>query len=483
MVAPFSGDAPQLMFLLADWLQSCAFSDAAQICLSFFFSGDFLGLHHGQLHADAAAAQVVRESAKYRSWLVSCETATTLASWLPLVIVTWFTSPLMLLPCLLLLYLAALLRMDKSPLLPLCHPILLLLPVRFSAFGLRNGQHSAFQFRVLSGILRGLALVALGTMPWWYPWAAYQDFMGFCEYGYGYGSVNGTQDCNGLPAWLQEDCNNDILRAADFLSCQEDSWLFAGSCRLWAASCRLSSNSYVDPMFALLCLVALVHHQPLEKLGFLGFTAAQHMREFYFEQVSEYSLEFAWYIVPCLSFLVSTILQLLPTKNLAQQLQACPVLQGDLPEASAWDRLKVHKLFCLLVVDFVSDLNCMGTFFGESTTSLVSLRSSYLWLSGMQQLRQSGPKVLWEEYQVSLSAGYPTDRFLAFSFTEKSVEAPLSLLLQFYTFPFVTGDLWAVYSFSFSMLLSLYTITDAAYVLIHLDMFDELVKLSLPESE
>ena len=182
-------------------------------------------------------------------------------------------------------------------------------------------------------------------------------------------------------------------------------------------------------------------------------------------------------------WLVSTGLQLLPSINLAQKVRACPALREDLPEPTAWDRLKVHKLFGLLLVDVLSDLNCITTFFWNKHYLFGVFALLVLVASSVQQLRQSGPKVLWAEYKESLSAGYPTDRFLAFSFTEKSVEAPLSLLLQFYTFPFVTGDVWALYTFSFSMLLSLYSITDAAYALFHLDMFDELVKLSLPESE
>ena len=74
----------------------------------------------------------------------------------------------------------------------------------------------------------------------------------------------------------------------------------------------------------------------------------------------------------------------------------------------------------------------------------------------------------------SWSEGCLTDGLRRLTLTEKSVEAPLQLLVQFFSFLYVTSNDYAVISFSVSMLLSLSSVVDAAYTLMELNLLPEL---------
>ena len=93
-----------------------------------------------------------------------------------------------------------------------------------------------------------------------------------------------------------------------------------------------------------------------------------------------------------------------------------------------------------------------------------------LWSVG-QQVAENSLKTMYSEAVASISAGMLSDGFLKLTRSEKSVEAPLSLMLQVYAFPYVSiSSTYAVASFSLSILMSIYTISGAVYKLLYLDL-------------
>lgn len=92
-----------------------------------------------------------------------------------------------------------------------------------------------------------------------------------------------------------------------------------------------------------------------------------------------------------------------------------------------------------------------------------------------QQLSRGAISKLWNATCESLKISQSTDDLEMIMLSEKSVEAPLQLLLQFYAFPFVTSSDVAVFSYICSLLLSLKSVAEAAYWLAELKLHNALV--------
>ena len=141
---------------------------------------------------------------------------------------------------------------------------------------------------------------------------------------------------------------------------------------------------------------------------------------------------------------------------------------------SKWFQAKVAKDIATFCFDILSDLNGIGTFIwtGNFQFACVSFLV-FAWSFG-QQLATGGFRTFRQEAANSWSEGCLTDGLRRLTLTEKSVEAPLQLLIQFFSFLYVTSNDYAVFSFTVSMLLSLFSVVDAAYTLIELDLLREL---------
>eukprot|EP00434_Breviolum_minutum_P007011 symbB.v1.2.006185.t2/scaffold367.1/size382069/18 len=138
-----------------------------------------------------------------------------------------------------------------------------------------------------------------------------------------------------------------------------------------------------------------------------------------------------------------------------------------------WPQAMVAKDIGLFCFDILSDLNGIGTFIYTGNFQFAGFSGLVFALSFGQQLATGGFRTFRQEAANSWSQGCLTDGLRRLTLTEKSVEAPLQLLVQFFSFFYVTSNNYALYSFSGSMLLSLFSVVDAAYMLIELDLLRE----------
>ena len=139
---------------------------------------------------------------------------------------------------------------------------------------------------------------------------------------------------------------------------------------------------------------------------------------------------------------------------------------------------KVAKDIFFFCVDTLSDLNGIGTFIYTGNFQFACVSFLVFALSFGQQLATGGFRTFRQEAANSLSEGCLTDELRRLTLTEKSVEAPLQLLIQLFSFLYVTFSDYAVLSFSVSMLVSLSSVVDAAYMLIELNLLPELQEVS-----
>ena len=139
-----------------------------------------------------------------------------------------------------------------------------------------------------------------------------------------------------------------------------------------------------------------------------------------------------------------------------------------------WPQAKVAKDIGAFCFDILSDLSGIGTFIYTGNFQFAGFSGLVFALSFGQQLATGGFRTFRQEAANSWSEGCLTDGLRRLTLTEKSVEAPLQLLVQFFSFLYVTSNDYAVISFSVSMLLSLSSVVDAAYTLMELNLLPEL---------
>ena len=141
---------------------------------------------------------------------------------------------------------------------------------------------------------------------------------------------------------------------------------------------------------------------------------------------------------------------------------------------SKWSQAKVANDIGFFCIDILSDLNGIAAFIWTGNFQFAGFSVLVFALSFGQQLATGGFRTFCQEAANSLSEGCLTDELRRLTLTEKSVEAPLQLLIQFFSFLYVTFSDYAVLSFSVSMLVSLYSVVDAAYTLMELNLLREL---------
>ena len=126
------------------------------------------------------------------------------------------------------------------------------------------------------------------------------------------------------------------------------------------------------------------------------------------------------------------------------------------------------------IADMVLDLSCMVTFFQARHFMFGCVALAIMLLSLGQQVASHSFRELYSEAAASINAGILSDGFLQMTRTEKSVEAPLALMLQMYAFVYVSSSsTFAIVSFALSIIMSVYTLAAAAYSLLYLNMLEE----------
>ncbi|CAE7443731.1 unnamed protein product [Symbiodinium necroappetens] len=142
-------------------------------------------------------------------------------------------------------------------------------------------------------------------------------------------------------------------------------------------------------------------------------------------------------------------------------------------EPSWKDRKLLDLEVVLLLLDVVSDLNCILQFALASRWGWAAAQSAVFLLSLAFELRAASASSLVGAVWESRKCGYPTDEYLIFVRTEKTIEAPFSLLLQYYATFYVLDPLLFL-SACFSMVLSSFSVAKGAYEQLHLAL-DEAV--------
>ena len=126
-------------------------------------------------------------------------------------------------------------------------------------------------------------------------------------------------------------------------------------------------------------------------------------------------------------------------------------------------------------LDVILDMNGIlqylltGNFMFSAGSAIIFFTSLH------QQVARGGVQKLWNATLESVKLGQSTDDLQKIMLSEKALEAPLQLFLQFYAFPFVTSSRVAVLSFIFSLFLSLKSVAEATYWLAELKLHDALV--------
>eukprot|EP00438_Fugacium_kawagutii_P018122 Skav231585 [mRNA] locus=scaffold232:18702:20661:+ [translate_table: standard] len=140
------------------------------------------------------------------------------------------------------------------------------------------------------------------------------------------------------------------------------------------------------------------------------------------------------------------------------------------PEVGLVQRVVFSLKVMLFYADLLSDFLATSYFFSTGNVIFAILSLVILAWSAWKQCRQG--RNLLAATKESLLKGEATEDLEVIMMTEKSLEAPLQLMLQFYGVYFVTSNSFAVVFFvAFSLPLSMKGTVDAAYDLIELRLF------------
>eukprot|EP00435_Cladocopium_sp_Y103_P050888 s1251_g15.t1 len=153
-------------------------------------------------------------------------------------------------------------------------------------------------------------------------------------------------------------------------------------------------------------------------------------------------------------------------------------LDQDVPlkmkqELEVTSKAKFRFLMIVLLpflLDVLSDINGIMQFIRTGNLWFAAVSTSIFVFSGWQQVRRGALQRVLRASVESFLHGKASDELELILLSEKSVEAPLQLYLSYYSFPFITSSQFAIYSFFFSMGLSVKSLAEAAYFLVELNL-------------
>ena len=143
-------------------------------------------------------------------------------------------------------------------------------------------------------------------------------------------------------------------------------------------------------------------------------------------------------------------------------------------QPSTKDKLALYMDFVLFLLDYFSDWNTLFQLF-QSREYLIGGMQAALIVAPIVLDCYRGKIQLVEVYagfSRSRKKGIPTNKYIMALRSEKAVEAPLSLCLQYYTFLRLHSP-WAFWSMIVSMALSVLSITKFAYTTFELAVNDQ----------
>ncbi|CAE7270866.1 unnamed protein product, partial [Symbiodinium sp. CCMP2456] len=236
----------------------------------------------------------------------------------------------------------------------------------------------------------------------------------------GKGTVDDT--CEQAPPFLLAACQSQEFHGFD--RCMETSpWWFANACIVTGSTCRLFRS---DDRWLQLAS---------DTVG----SAADHV--YYAMAVLPVVLPLVslilWLALCCL--LSCALPRALPEGGWRHQVEERvdsieeKMKQGTF-KPSSYSRGSLYMEFLLLVIDVVSDINCIITFFAiENHPAAGIFQTAILVLPVLFELcqtRRFQPVVLWKEFNKSRRRGYRTAGFIRIVQAEKGLEAPFSCFFQ-----------------------------------------------------
>jgi len=281
-------------------------------------------------------------------------------------------------------------------------------------------------------------------------------------------SSSNRHDCEGLPFWLRRPWWSSEatcpVTPSSYNRCLENRpWWVAGACNYYSAT---KGTTFLGS----------------ESSGWVGELAIRILMTPFYALLLALLAWTCWALGRCLASCCQCC-----CRN-AVQVESSQMLPVDHPQMksreppSNWSRAMVVKDISFFCLDVLFDLNGILTFVrtGNFYFAIFSFLV-FAWSLG-HQLATGGFGSFYQEARESVAEGCLTDGLRRLTLTEKSVEAPLQLLLQFFSFLYVSFDDLAVVTFAGSMLLSLYSVVDAAYVLMELNLLPSLQEVPLYSS-
>ena len=128
------------------------------------------------------------------------------------------------------------------------------------------------------------------------------------------------------------------------------------------------------------------------------------------------------------------------------------------------------------MADIVFDINSTVQFVVTGNFKFAMVSYIICAASFSQQLERAQAHDLLATVQESLAAGKKSDALQKILISEKMVEAPLQLLLQYYTLSFISTNDFAMCSIAASLGLSAISVADAVWSTETLELTDELLR-------
>ncbi|CAE7030841.1 unnamed protein product [Symbiodinium sp. KB8] len=330
----------------------------------------------------------------------------------------------------------------------------LLFPDGYSRFGLLEDKKPATCFYVITtGMKLGCCFLR------YYSFAVATSSLQLSKCGKG--TIDDT--CEQAPPFLLAACQNKEFHGFD--RCMETSpWWFANACIVTGSTCRLFRS---DDRWLQLASDAVG-------------SAAEHV--YYTMAVLPVALPLVSLILwLALCWLLSCVLpRAAPEGGWRQQVEErVASIEAEMADGtfkpSRYSVGFLYMEFLLLVIDVISDINCIITFFAiENHPAAGIIQTVVLLLPVLLELcqtRRFQPVVLWKEFNKSRRRGYRTAGFIRIVQAEKGLEAPLSCGFQL-SILYRNTSPRAFLSCWLSILLSLLSTAHCAYEIFHLGMID-----------
>lgn len=299
-------------------------------------------------------------------------------------------------------------------------------------------------------------------------------------------------DCSIMPGYLQEGCHAGAFRAGNYDACiAQRTLFFSNLCSAEASVCvmllhealrehSINSGGFYNVMMRFsrqtvalydgwkVCIHVLLYFPTVFFMLWLVVSVAVPLRQGHLQSPGNALYMFG-------SAAKNRILQDVVQAK-AKEIQHS-IQQGTL-EPSFKDKLQLFFDFALLVLDFVTDINCFIQALQSVQYEVAAIQAVAILLPILVDLYRSGGQnfQLIEAacgFAESWQRGFATNRYIRAFQTEKGIEAPLSFMLQYYTVFRVTSFI-GFFSIFFSMPLSIYGISKYVFTNFQLGIYDVL---------